>query len=160
MSARTALVRGVLRANPGRTRLMVAAIAIGVGASGAILGAYTVIDRTIAEDFASTNPPAALITLAGDARGFVSAAAAVPGVTAAEARREVVVRMSDLAGAPDADGAPWQRLTLVAVDDAEHWADRARVRRERGMAARPRRDRHRARLAERGRPRGRRHLHR
>ena len=60
---------------------------------GAILGAYTVIDRTIAADFASTNPPAATLTLAGDARGYVTTVSAVPGVTAAEARREVTVRM-------------------------------------------------------------------
>lgn len=119
MSARSSLVRGVWRANPGRTRLMVAAIAVGVGASGAILGSYTVIDRTISEDFASTNPPAATITLAEDARGFLGSAAAVEGVTAAEARREVTVRMSAVDGIT---GQGWQRLTLVAVDDADGWA--------------------------------------
>ncbi len=56
MSARSSLIRGILRANRGRTRLMVAAVAVGVGAAGGILGAYTVIDRTIEDSFASYLP--------------------------------------------------------------------------------------------------------
>jgi ABC-type lipoprotein release transport system permease subunit len=100
-------------ANPGRTRLMIAAVAVGVGAVGAIAGAYTVIDRTIAANYAATDPAAAWITVATDAQAAADAAATTPDVAVAEARREVAVRMDTEEG--------WQRLVLVTVEDPSEW---------------------------------------
>jgi len=113
MSARASLTRGILSANAGRTRLMTVAIAVGVGAVGAILGAYTVIDRTIQESFDSTSPASATIQFAEDVSAEARVALAVPGVTAAEPRREAIVRMASTEG--------WQSLTLVAVPDFTRW---------------------------------------
>lgn len=113
MTARAALTRGILRANPGRTRLMVAAIAVGVGAVGGVLGAYTVIDRTIQESFDSTSPAAATIQFTDDVSGDAALALKVRGVEAAEPRREANVRLAS------ADG--WQPLTLVAVGAFDEW---------------------------------------
>jgi len=114
MTARSSLTRAILRENPGRTRLMVAAIAVGVGAIGAILGAYTVIDRTIAHEFASTSPAAATLSLSSDVSADADVALTVPGVTDTEPRREATVRMATAEG--------WQPLTLVAVDDFGAWS--------------------------------------
>ncbi len=108
---RTKLLRD-LWSSRGRAGLVAASIAVGAGAIGTVLGAYSVIDREIATSFTSTQPPAAVISIApgtiepADAERI---AAAVPGVSAAESRREVLVRMTNEPG--------WQPLRLVVVED-------------------------------------------
>jgi putative ABC transport system permease protein len=92
---------------------MVAAIAVGVGAVGGILGAYTVIDRTIQESFDSTSPAAATIQLTEDVSADAALALEVSGVDVAEPRREATVRLSS------ADS--WQPLTLVSVGAFGEW---------------------------------------
>jgi len=128
MTARASLTRGILRANPGRTRLMIAAIAVGVGAVGGILGAYTVIDRTIQQSFDSTSPGAATLQFGSDVSANAALALEVPGVTSAEARREATVRLVSVGAASVGTGpaqvesvAGWRPLTLVAVDNFDAW---------------------------------------
>src|ERR1035437_7044755 len=82
-----------LRAEKGRTLLMLLAIAVSIIAIGAVLGAYAVLTREIAANYMGTNPAAATLELEGnvDAR-FLELALKHPQVRDAEAHDVVLAR--------------------------------------------------------------------
>lgn len=109
MSARSRLAAAGQRAQPGRTRLMVLAITLGVGAVGAITGAQTIVERELSTEFDSTAPPAAELSLGPGASRAVEVARRVPGIVAATARAEYRLRLDGAEG--------WQQVILIAVED-------------------------------------------
>jgi putative ABC transport system permease protein len=109
MNTRTRKSLRDLNLNRSRTALLIASVAVGVAASGGVLGSFNVIDREIGANYASTNPADAVLTIAGDARDWIEEAKEVPGVQVAEPRLEVLARLDDEPG--------WQRLTLVVIND-------------------------------------------
>lgn len=109
MSARIRLTLGLLRENAGRTRLMIAAVALAVAVVGAIVGAGTVIDREIDREFAETRPPVITMEISGATSESAGVAQAVPGIAAMEARSEYTLRLADAEG--------WQEVLLIADAD-------------------------------------------
>ncbi|MCP3935530.1 MAG: hypothetical protein GY708_09190 [Actinomycetia bacterium] len=95
--------------NKGRSLLVMAAITVGVIATGSILMSFSVTNREIDRSLADTNPPSAIFHIDSVDDKLVAAVEARPDVVAAEARREVTTR---LVRDPD----EWVDLLLV-VDD-------------------------------------------
>lgn len=99
--------------NKGRTLLVVAAITVGVVASGSILSAYSVITREMERNYAETNPPSAVLYLESVDDDLVASTLARPEIAAAEARREITARLVMGSG-------EWIKLQLVVVDDFDN----------------------------------------
>lgn len=95
-----------------RTALAVMALALGTFGVGSDLAARAILEREIARSFDATRPPSLVLHLggAGADRALARAAAALPGVEAAEARGELEARMQ---AGPDR----WRRLMVHVVDD-------------------------------------------
>jgi putative ABC transport system permease protein len=83
---------GDVRQHPGRTLLVVLAIAVSLAAAGTILNAWALVRVTTREEFLASAPPAAVVHVDSVTPALLEAARRVPGVTAAEARRTVSAR--------------------------------------------------------------------
>jgi putative ABC transport system permease protein len=91
--------------------LLMLSIAIGVFATGTVLGGYTVLKREMARNYLGTNPASATIELSENSVSPALAAwvEALPDVAAAERHATINARMK-------IDG-DWRRLLLFVVDD-------------------------------------------
>ena len=99
-----------LWANRSRTILVVASIAVGVFAIGAIVTTYGVIDEDIAVSYSASRPANIEVITEPFDDELIDAVKRIPGVTYAEGRRVLSVRVSR-------DGVGWKPLTVYAVDD-------------------------------------------
>ncbi len=96
--------------NKGRTLVVIAAIAVGVAATGSILTGYSVITREMDRGYQETNPASAVFYLDSVDQDLVDTVRARPEIQAVEARGEVRAR---LVRGPD----EWIPLVLVVVAD-------------------------------------------
>ncbi|MCZ6530134.1 MAG: FtsX-like permease family protein [Chloroflexi bacterium] len=99
-----------LRADRSRTILVVASIAVGVFAIGAIVTTYSVIEEDIAVSYALSQPANIEIITGPFDDELVSAIERIPGVVGAEGRHVMSVRVSR-------DGEGWRSLSVYAADD-------------------------------------------
>jgi len=90
--------------------MVIAAIAVGVGAAGSILTGYSVITREMDRGYQQTNPSSAILRLDSVDTDLVDSVRARPEIRSAEARREVVARL--VRGSEE-----WLPLILVVVAD-------------------------------------------
>ena len=110
LSPRGRKVLADLWANRTRTILVVASIAVGVFAIGAITTTYVIFSEDIAISYASAQPAnIELITDPFD-DAFVRSVKNIPGVVSAEGRHMVSVRISP-------DGVGWRPLDVMANKD-------------------------------------------
>ncbi len=101
-----------LTADPAKNIMLVLAIAVGVFGVGAILGAYSVLTRTMAENYLGTVPASATIRVDERERiekPLVDEIAAMPGIASAERRATIAARMRV--------GDRWMPLLLFVIDD-------------------------------------------
>ena len=97
-------------AERGRFALMLVAVAVSLGAFGAVLGAYAVLTREMAANYLGTEPAHATLELRGDVDTAVLALARLdPAVAVAEARDVILARARV--------GDDWLPLLLFIVDD-------------------------------------------
>lgn len=99
-----------LWANRTRTLLVVASIAVGVFAVGAIATTYAIFSQDIAVSYAAAQPANIEIITDPFDEEVVRSIERVPGVTAAEGRHMVAVRVSR-------DGENWKPLDIMGADD-------------------------------------------
>ncbi len=99
-----------LWSNRTRTLLVIASIAVGVFAIGAIMTTYIIFDADIAKSYASAQPANIEIITDSFQDDLVRSVAAMPGVTGAEGRHLVSVRISK-------DGVSWRPLDIMANKD-------------------------------------------
>jgi putative ABC transport system permease protein len=99
-----------LQAERGRFALMLMAVAVSLGAFGAVLGAYAVLTREIEANYLQTEPAHATLELPGDVDAAVLALARRhPTVASAEARDVILARARV--------GNDWRPLLLFVVDE-------------------------------------------
>lgn len=107
----------------GRTLLVIAAIAVGVIATGTILTAYSVVTREIDRNFADTNPPSVILRAEEGSyitETVLAEASVQPGVNSVERRRTVAARLLGYNGEGATDEgltAEWITALLIVVDD-------------------------------------------
>ncbi len=98
-----------------RTVLVIASIAVGVFAVGAVAHMRVIVTDDMVQSYAEANPPSAILTTDKPFTDqMVEAIRRMPGVAEAEARREIVVRFQH----PQSDA--WYPLRLYAVPDYEN----------------------------------------
>ena len=103
-----------LSSNKTRTLLVILSIAVGVTALGMVMGAQSIVDESLPEQYAAINPASATIyTLNTFGDDMVEAIEAMPEVAQAEGRRFVAVRFFD------EDGVA-RTLQLNAIPDYEN----------------------------------------
>jgi len=117
MTARPSLMRprwskvfADLRADPLRTFLVVASIAVGAFAVGAIASAFFVLFQDANRSFASAHPANIVIWTNGFDDSFLSSLERLPAVAEAEGRVDLSVNAVE-------EGEPDQPLSLVALKD-------------------------------------------
>ncbi len=96
--------------NKTRTLLVVASIAVGVFAIGAIASTYVILSEDISVSYSSAQPANIEIITDPFDDGLVKAVETIPGVIDAEGRHFLSVRVGQ-------DGKSWKPLDIVAVDD-------------------------------------------
>ncbi len=96
--------------NKGRSLMVIAAITVGIIATGSILNAYSVITREMDRNFQDTNPPSAIFHIDSIEQDLVDLVKARPDIASAEARRELVGRLVLGSG-------EWIDLQLIVVSD-------------------------------------------
>ncbi|MBU0490405.1 MAG: ABC transporter permease, partial [Chloroflexi bacterium] len=101
-----------LWADKTRTLLVVASIAVGVFAVGAIVSSYAIIDEDINASYASVNPANIEIWTEPFDDDLVHAIERIPGIARVEGRHILNVRASQ-------DGEIWSSFDLSAVQDWE-----------------------------------------
>jgi putative ABC transport system permease protein len=96
--------------NKTRTLLVVASIAVGVFAIGALASNYVILSEDIGVSYASAQP--ANIEIISDPfdEDLVQSVEEIPGVIDAEGRHKLTVRVSQ-------DGKSWTTLDIMATDD-------------------------------------------
>lgn len=99
-----------LQAARGRMAMMVAAIAVSIFGVGAILSAYTLLNREMSRNYLGTNPASAFIELDRVDSALMTALSARPEIAEAEATDWVVGRVEV---APN----EWMPLLLFVVPD-------------------------------------------
>jgi putative ABC transport system permease protein len=99
-----------LTVNKTRTLLVVASIAVGVFAVGAIVTTYTVMSEDIAIGYASAQPANIEVITDPFDDTMVKSIERIPEVTGAEGRHMLSVRVG-------LDGETWRPLNVVAADD-------------------------------------------
>jgi putative ABC transport system permease protein len=93
-----------------RTILVVASIAVGVFAIGAIAACYAILSQDLDTSYASIRPAnIEMVTTAFD-QDFIRSVERIPGVAQAEGRQTLSVRASR-------DGLSWLSLDLLAAED-------------------------------------------
>jgi putative ABC transport system permease protein len=95
-----------------RSASIVLALAMGIAGFFAVLSSYAILTRALDEGYAATDPPSAVLAVEGLDDELVRAAAAVPGVQDAEARRTVRGRIKS-------GPAQWRNLVLFVRRDLE-----------------------------------------
>jgi putative ABC transport system permease protein len=101
-----------LRGESVRSASIVVALAMGIAGFFAVLSSYSVLLRALNDGYTATDPPSAMLSVERLDDALVQAAAAVPGVGVAEARRTVRGRIRTGAG-------PWRNLVLFVRRDFE-----------------------------------------
>ncbi|MCP5100934.1 MAG: ABC transporter permease, partial [Chloroflexi bacterium] len=110
LSPRSRKVLADLWANRTRTLLVVASIAVGVFAVGAIMTTYAIFSEDMERSYVLAQPAnIELITDYFD-DSFVNSVESMPGVIMAEGRHMVSVRVSQ-------DGVSWKALDIMANED-------------------------------------------
>ncbi len=99
-----------LWSNRTRTILVIASIAVGVFAIGAIMTTYVIYNADMSASYASAQPANIEVITASFDDALVKSVATIPGVAHAEGRHMVSVRVSQ-------DGTSWKRLDIVANKD-------------------------------------------
>jgi putative ABC transport system permease protein len=94
--------------NKARTLLVVSSIAVGVFAIGVIAGTYVILSEDLNTSYSSSNPANITITTYPFDPAFIDVIQRVKGVSEAEGRREVTVRVRTSA-------STWDTLRLIAV---------------------------------------------
>lgn len=98
-----------------RTVLVILSIAVGVFAVGAVAHMRVIVTDDMVQSYEAANPPSAILTTDKPfSDRMVEVIRRMPGVAAAEARREIVLRFQH----PQSDA--WYPLRLYAVPDYEH----------------------------------------
>ena len=110
--------------NKTRTALVVLSIGLGVFSIGFVAGARGVILRSLDEAYRDVAPASAVLTVAAFDDEIVDLTRAVPGVAAAEGRREEIVRLQT---GPES----WRDALLYGVSDFRR-IELERITRERG----------------------------
>ena len=98
--------------NKTRTLLVVASIAVGVFAVGAIITAYMILSEDIHVSYAAVNPANIEIMTDPFDDDFLRSIKEIPGVAEVEGRHNLRVSVIQ-------DGEPQQNLTLIALKDFE-----------------------------------------
>lgn len=96
--------------NKTRTLLVVASIAVGVFAIGAIATTYVILSEDIGVSYASAQPANIEIMTDPFDDELIKAVEAIPGVAGAEGRHMLSVRVG-------LDGKSWKPLDIVATED-------------------------------------------
>ena len=99
-----------LKGDKTRTILVIASIAVGVFAIGAIVSTYVILSRDIGISYASAQPANIEIITDPFDDELVKGVENVPGVQKAEGRQLLAMRVGQ-------DGQSWRPLDIVAVDD-------------------------------------------
>ena len=99
-----------LRGDKTRTLLVIASIAVGVFAIGAIASTYAILSEDIGVSYSSAQPANIEIITDPFDDGLVKTIENVPGVKKAEGRQLLSVRVGQ-------DGQSWRPLDVVAADD-------------------------------------------
>lgn len=103
-----------LSSNKTRTILVILSIAVGVTALGMVMGAQSIVDESLPEQYAAINPASATIyTLNTFGDDMIEAIEAMPEVSQAEGRRFVNVRFFDKDGVS-------RTLQINAIPDYEN----------------------------------------
>lgn len=102
------LLRDV-KAERGRTMLMLAAVGFALFAVTAMLASYGIVTREVTRNYMSTNPASATIDVAEVTPQMLEVAKTYPGIADAEARSVVEARVKV--------GGEWMRMLLFVVDD-------------------------------------------
>lgn len=97
-------------AERGRFALMLVAVAVSLGAFGAVLGAYAVLTREMAVNYLGTEPAHATLEVRGDVDAAVLALARRDATVAVAEARDVVLARARV-------GDDWLPLLLFVVDD-------------------------------------------
>jgi putative ABC transport system permease protein len=95
--------------NKLRTMLVVLSIAVGVFAIGMVSGSYEIISRDLSSSYNAVNPAMATIYSSSFKENFVETIHKVKGVTGAQGRRTVSVRVKV--------GEEWRQLELTVIPD-------------------------------------------
>ncbi len=98
--------------NRVRTGLIVLTIAVGVFAVGAIAATEIILQQQLPQRYAEIDPAHVVFTTSFFDSGLVHSIEAIPGVAAAEARRNLSVRMLE-----DATTGSWRDLSIFAIPD-------------------------------------------
>jgi putative ABC transport system permease protein len=101
-----------LWANRTRSILVIASIAVGVFAIGAIMTTYALFNADMTASYASAQPANIEVITDSFDDALVKSIATIPGVTTAEGRHMASVRVSR-------DGISWKQLDIVANKDYE-----------------------------------------
>lgn len=101
-----------LRTSPGRTLLVILALAIGIWGVGGILVSYVILTKDLNENFVKTRPPHAILTSNDFRRLDLAALRARPGIESAEFRDFSLQRIQ-------AYPNDWIPLWLFGVEDFE-----------------------------------------
>ncbi len=96
-----------------RTILVVASIAVGVFAVGAIITAYVIMSEDIDKSYRNVSPANIEIWTDPFDENLVKTIESIPGVAAAEGRHLATMRLSK-------DGEVWQSFDVIALDDFEN----------------------------------------
>ena len=99
-----------LRGDKTRTILVIASIAVGVFAIGAIVSTYVILSEDIGVSYSSAQPANIEIITDPFYAELVKSVEKVPGVQNAEGRQMLAMRVGQ-------DGQSWRPLDIVAVDD-------------------------------------------
>ncbi len=111
LSPRWRKAAGDLRAHPGRTALVVLAIAVGLAGAATILDAWALVRVATQRGYLASDPPAATLHVDGVDAALLAQVRSFPGVRDAQARSTTVARAQ-------VGGATLTAL-LFAVDDTE-----------------------------------------
>lgn len=98
--------------NKTRTLLVVASIAVGVFAIGAITSSYVILSTGIDDSYAAVNPANIELTTSPFDEDLLKSIEEIAGVKAAEGRTSLVVTVMEA-------GQPWKGLQLTALEDFE-----------------------------------------
>ncbi len=99
-----------LRGDKTRTLLVIASIAVGVFAIGAIVTTYAILSEDIGVSYAAAQPANIEVLTDSFDEDLVKAVEKIPGVENAEGRQYLSLRVGE-------DGNSWRPLDVVAVDD-------------------------------------------
>ncbi|MFW6079117.1 MAG: FtsX-like permease family protein [Gemmatimonadota bacterium] len=95
--------------HPQRTILVILAIAVGLIGAGSVLNTYSLLERTVAEGYAATNPPSAVLRTEAVDDALLAQVRGMPSVSDVQARRRIDGRVRV--------GGEWRHLRVFAARD-------------------------------------------